>query len=233
MLAEVVPEQLGATGPEPLPSARPEAMAGRARYCVHESGRGAILGLDVGKAETEAFWRQFLTSLIARSRPQRGWADAHTGRKAAIVRHLHFPGSAARPVPPGPPRPRHLQHGLRAALLATACVQVASIATSSVAASCRRTASAPPGWRRSARRGEPARPPRPPPGRIMDARPGQSRRTHRPRRQSVGAVTGHGGHLGAFIRDTNPLERFNKEIGRLTAVVGMFRDDDSLIRLGR
>ena len=36
---------------------------------------------------------------------------------------------------------------------------------------------------------------------------------------------------GRFIRDTNPLERFNKEIGRRADVVGIFPDDRSLIRL--
>ena len=35
-------------------------------YAVHETGRREVIGLDVGEAETEAFWREFLRSLRAR-----------------------------------------------------------------------------------------------------------------------------------------------------------------------
>jgi putative transposase len=37
-------------------------------YAVHESGRREVIGLDVGEAETEAFWREFLRGLRARGR---------------------------------------------------------------------------------------------------------------------------------------------------------------------
>jgi putative transposase len=39
-------------------------------HAVHETGRREIIGLDVGEAETEAFWREFLRSREAR--PNRG-----------------------------------------------------------------------------------------------------------------------------------------------------------------
>jgi hypothetical protein len=36
---------------------------------VHETGGREILGIDVGEAETDAFWTGFLRGLVARSRP--------------------------------------------------------------------------------------------------------------------------------------------------------------------
>ena len=35
-------------------------------YAVHETGRREVIGIDLGEAETEAFWRDFLRSLRAR-----------------------------------------------------------------------------------------------------------------------------------------------------------------------
>src|SRR5437660_11025652 len=56
-------------------------------HAVHESGRREIIGLDVGEAETEAFWREFLRSLVARGLVgvQLAISDAHAGLKAALA----------------------------------------------------------------------------------------------------------------------------------------------------
>jgi Transposase, Mutator family len=84
-------------------------------YGVHETGRREILGFDVGESETEAFWRQFLKSLIARGLTgvKLVVSDAHEGLKAAIARLLRCPGQRCcvhflrlpRPRPQGPARP--------------------------------------------------------------------------------------------------------------------------------
>src|SRR5690349_14610287 len=60
---------------------------------VHETGRREIIGLDVGEAETEAFWREFLRSLVARGLTgvELVVSDAHEGLKAAIARTLSCP----------------------------------------------------------------------------------------------------------------------------------------------
>jgi putative transposase len=62
-------------------------------HTVHETGRREILGLDVGEAETEAFWTEFLRSLVARGLVgvQLTISDAHPGLKAAIARVLGSP----------------------------------------------------------------------------------------------------------------------------------------------
>src|SRR5215207_10641003 len=62
-------------------------------YGVQESGRREVVGLDVGEAETEAFWCSFLRSL--RERGLEGVklciSDAHAGLKAAIAQVLGCP----------------------------------------------------------------------------------------------------------------------------------------------
>ena len=47
----------------------------------------------------------------------------------------------------------------------------------------------------------------------------------------VGAVMGHGRHLGPFIRDTNLLERSLGEVKRRTKVMGRFPGEESCLTL--
>src|SRR5262249_52617757 len=62
-------------------------------YGVHDSGRREVIGLDVGEAETEAFWREFLRSLRARGLDgvKLCISDAHQGLKNAIAQVLGCP----------------------------------------------------------------------------------------------------------------------------------------------
>jgi len=72
-------------------------------YGVDQSGQREVLGLDVGAAETEAFWREFLRGLVRRGLAgvQLVVSDAHEGLKAAIAQVLGAPGSAARSTSSG------------------------------------------------------------------------------------------------------------------------------------
>ena len=62
-------------------------------YAVHESGYREVIGLDVGEAETEAFWRSFLRGLVERGLTgvQLVVSDAHAGLKKAIGQVLGCP----------------------------------------------------------------------------------------------------------------------------------------------
>src|SRR4051795_4778550 len=57
---------------------------------VHETGRREILSIDVGEAETEAFWTAFLRGLVKRGLVgvQLAISDAHAGLKTAIAKVL-------------------------------------------------------------------------------------------------------------------------------------------------
>ena len=62
-------------------------------YGVHQSGRREVIGLDVGAAETEAFWREFLRGLRARGLQgvRLCVSDAHDGLRQAIAKVLGCP----------------------------------------------------------------------------------------------------------------------------------------------
>jgi Transposase, Mutator family len=67
-------------------------------HAVHETGRREILSIDVGEAETEAFWTEFLRGLVKRGLTgvQLAISDAHAGlNKRRSPRSSGAPGSAA------------------------------------------------------------------------------------------------------------------------------------------
>jgi hypothetical protein len=82
---------------------------------VHETGRREILSIDVGEAETEAFWTGFLRGLVKRGLVgvQLAISDAHAGLKPrSIGRRLRLaalhgalPPRLFRTCPQGPARP--------------------------------------------------------------------------------------------------------------------------------
>jgi transposase-like protein len=76
---------------------------------VHETGRREILSIDVGEAETEAFWTDFLRGLVKRGPVgvQLAISDAHAGLKAAIAKVLGCAWQrCTRSLPPRLPRAR-------------------------------------------------------------------------------------------------------------------------------
>src|SRR3954467_10273826 len=177
-------------------------------HAVHETGRREIIGLDVGAAETESFWREFLRSLVGRGLigVQLAISDAHPGLKAALAQVLgvawqrctvHFLRDLRGHV-------RRDQHDALGAII-------------------RQIFTAPDGD--EARR------------RLRDAVEQLEQRLPKiaalleDAELDVLAFYGFPPSTGPRIRSTNPLERFNREIARRTDVVGIFPDDASLIRL--
>jgi putative transposase len=177
-------------------------------HAVHETGRREIIGLDVGEAETEAFWTEFLRSLVARGLVgvQLAISDAHPGLKAAIARVL------------GSPWQRCTVHFLRD--LRGHCRKDQHDA---LGALIRQLFTAPDGGearRRLADAIAQLEPRLPKIARLLDEA-----------EDDVLAFYEFPAEHWPKLRSTNPLERFNREIGRRTDVVGIFPDDPSLVRL--
>jgi putative transposase len=177
-------------------------------YAVHETGVREVLGLDVGEAETEAFWTEFLFSLKARglSGVRLCVSDAHQGLRNAIARVL------------GCRWQRCTVHFLRDMLGHCGRSQQPMIATA-----IRQIFGADSGEQARERLAE-----------VAD-------RLRAPAPKVAGLLENAEDDLLAFysfpkehwpkLRSTNPLERVNKEIGRRSDVVGIYPNDQALIRL--
>jgi putative transposase len=177
-------------------------------HAVHETGRREIIGLDVGAAETEAFWRDFLRSLVSRGLVgvQLAISDAHPGLKNALAQVLgapwqrctvHFLRDLRGHV-------RKDQHDLLGAL-------IRAIFTAGSLQEAR------------ARLGEAVA--------QLEGRLPKIAALLEEAEDDVLAFYAFPAEHWSKLRSTNPLERFNREIGRRTDVVGIFPDDASLIRL--
>jgi putative transposase len=177
-------------------------------YGVHESGYREVIALDVGEAETEAFWRSFLRSLVERglSGVQLVVFDAHAGLEKAIAQVL------------GCPWQRCSVHFLREALGHARREQQPMLA-----ALLRPLFDAESGAHARELVGgalERLRGPLPKVAALLEEA-----------EEDLLAFYSFPADHRPKLRSTNPLERVNREIGRRTEVVGIFPNDRSLIRL--
>mgnify|MGYP000977696160 CR=1 FL=1 len=176
---------------------------------VRESGEREILGLESGSSEEEAFWTQFLRSLVARglSGVELVISDAHVGLKAAQGQVLsgaswqrcrvHFMRNVLAHVPKG-------DKSMAAAAICTIFTQLNAEAAhqqlEDVAKAMR------PRW----------------PQAVEVLLAGED---------EVLTYMGFPAEHWTRIYSTNPLERLNREVKRPTDVVGIFPDGASVIRL--
>lgn len=175
---------------------------------VNSDGRREILGMDIGPSEAEPFWTAFLRQLAQRG--LRGVklviSDAHQGIKAAVSKLLHASWQRCR------------VHFMRNALAYAGKngrrVVSAFIATA-FAQDDAKTASTQ--WRKVA---DQLRPNLPKLAAFMDEA-----------EVDVLAYMSFPSAHRAKLHSTNPLERVNGEIKRRTEVVGIFPNEDAIVRL--
>jgi len=175
---------------------------------VSSEGRRETLGMAVGPAETEAFWTEFLRSLVRRglSGVRLVVSDAHEGLKQAIAKvigatwqrcRVHFMRNALAHA-------GKTQRRMVSAAIGTVFVQESAEAAREQ-------------WRSVA---DQLRGKFPRLGALMDEA-----------EHDVLAFMGFPRAHWAQIYSTNPLERLNAEIKRRTNVVGIFPNDASIVRL--
>ncbi len=177
-------------------------------HAVHETGRREIIGLDIGAAETEAFWREFLRSLVARGLVgvQLAISDAHPGLKAALAQVLGAPWQRCTV---------HFLRDLRGHVHRSQHDALGALIRSLFTARDLAEARA----------------------RLRDAVAQLERKLPKvaalldDAEDDVLAFYAFPEAHWPKLRSTNPLERFNREIARRTDVVGIFPDDASVIRL--
>ena len=168
-------------------------------YGVDQSGQREVIGLDVGAAETEAFWREFLRSLV---RPRSGRGAAGRLRRPRRASSRPSPRCSARRGSAAP---------------CTSCVTPLGTAprTSSSWSARRSARSSGAANLEEARRllGETV-------AHLEGPVPKVARLLLEASRPTCWPSTASRPRIGPSCARTNPLERVNREIGRRTDVVG-------------
>jgi putative transposase len=177
-------------------------------YGVTEHGVREVIGLDVGESETKAFWTEFLNSL--RARPLTGvqlvMSDAHQGLKNAIGRVLTA---------------RWQRCCVHFARDMTGHVGVAQ--RQLVTAAIRQIFTAQDGKAARVKLGDVVE-------QLTEPAPKVARLLEGAEEDLLGFYDFPREHW-AKLRSTNPLERLNREIGRRSDVVGIYPNDQALLRL--
>jgi putative transposase len=189
-------------------SGRVVSLAAIVAVGVNSDGRREVLGLDIAPSEAEPFWTEFLRKL--RRRGLRGVklvvSDSHEGIKAAVAKVLHASWQRCR------------VHFMRNALahagrqgrrVVSAFIGTAFVQDDAEAAKSQ--------WRSVA---DQLRPKVPKLANLMDDA-----------EADVLAYMTFPREHRAKLHSTNPIERLNGEIKRRTEVVGIFPNEDAIVRL--
>ena len=184
------------------------SRAGIVAVAVNGDGKREVLGVATGPSEAETFWTDFLRSLADRG--LRGVklviADDHKGLRAAARRVFNASLQRCR------------VHWMRNALAHAPAKQRAAVAAMLKTIFAQETkAEAMAQWNVVA---DALREKQPKLAALMDAA-----------REDVLAYMDFPKDHWPQISSTNPLERLNKEIKRRSDVVGIFPNDDAIIRL--
>jgi putative transposase len=177
-------------------------------YAVHESGIREVIGLDVGEVESGSFWVEFLRGLKKRglSGVRLAVTDQHEGLKAAVARVL------------GCPWQRCTVHFTRDMVMHCRRDQ-----RGLVAAALREIFQAESAEQAKQRVGSVLE-------RLVNVAPKVCALLEAAE-EDLTAFYAFPSEHWTKIRSTNPLERVNKEIGRRSDVVGIFPNDQAVIRL--